>query len=190
MVGAPPETVPHQGLRRVEQPWSVDDARGVRSINWPADPSRLLVDEHDVVLGNGHTVRRYALADVAGYLTWPDGARHLVLEDGWGVSVIPSAWATGEQVVRRLDGLVPAELHLPQPPETAPDPVARAGATQRWWIAAQRRRRPILEGLVVLLLLASVVAVVSTGQMPLHRLVIPGIVVLLGVLVARERMDD
>ena len=167
LMGAPPATAPHTRLRTVEQPYVAERARGGRSANWPGDTSRLHVDEHDLVIGDSGVVRRYALAEVAGYLTWGTGARQLVLQDGWSFTLVPEVWAKGERHVSRLDAVLPAYLHLPQPDDTAPTAEARAGAVQRWGVAAQRERRWIFAGLILLALLAGGwVLAEAVGGMP------------------------
>jgi hypothetical protein len=133
VVGAPPGTSPHPRLRVIEQPESGDSVRGTRSVNWPAESVRLAVRDDAVTLGDARGHLRYPLREVAGYLVWDSGARGIVLSDGWSLVVRPDGWTGGGKLVERLDALVGPELHLPQPKETGPDPVARDPFLRRWW---------------------------------------------------------
>lgn len=138
IVGAPPGTAPHPGLRVIAQPESGEAVRGTRSVNWPAEPVRLAVREDALTLGDARGHLRYPLGDVAGYLVWESGARAIILEDGWSLLVRPDAWTGGRKVVERLDALVDPALHLPQPAETGPDPVVRDPFPRRWWQGLNR----------------------------------------------------
>lgn len=135
IAGVPPGTTPHTRLPVIAQPLHPTPARGTRSANWPADDSRLALEdgpESLVTIGNRRGQHRYPLDEVAGYLVWDDGTRGLVLADGWSISIRPDTWRKGRQLVARLDDLVPAELHLPQPPETSPATAQPVGVARRW----------------------------------------------------------
>lgn len=133
IVGAPAATAPHTRLQVIEQPQSDERARGTRSANWPADAARLAVTDSVVTIGDARGHFRYPLDEVAGYMTWDTGSRGVVLANGWGFRLLPDAWNRGEDQVRRLDELVGSDLHLPQPAETAPEPVTPEPAARRWW---------------------------------------------------------
>ncbi len=103
-----------------------------------------------LTIGDRQSHYQFPLHDLAGYLTWENGARRLVQADGWGFTLVPGAWQGGEAHRQRLDSLVPAGLHLPQPPETAPEPLAPESLVRRWWLAVVRSWRDA--GLVLALL--------------------------------------
>lgn len=151
MVGAPPATAPHRRLRLVEQKVVPTPATGKRSANWPADDARLAVTEQMVTFGGPQGHLQYALDDVVGYFTWDNGARRLVQHDGWGFVLAPGAWWGGDGPRRRLDALVPDHLHLPQPPETAPEPVVPEPFARRWWLGMLRWFGGPVRSVIVLL---------------------------------------
>ena len=169
IAGVPPATAPHTRLPVITQPMHPAPAKGTRSANWPADGSRLALEdgaERLVTVGNRHGHHRYPLDEVAGYLTWDDGTRGLVLADGWSVSVRPDSWRTGRRLVARLDDLVPPELHLPQPAETSPGSGTETVGVVRRWSGGVRRWTGEMAGPDWLpgalgLLLVAVVAVVA-----------------------------
>ena len=171
IAGVPPATAPHTRLPVITQPLHPSAARGVRSANWPADGSRLHVEdgaEQLVTVGNRRGHHRYRVDDVAGYLTWPDGARGLVLADGWSLSIQPDAWRKGRRLVARLDDLVPSELHLPQPSDTSPASGTQTAGMARRWSGGVRRWTAEMAGpdwlpTALGLLVVAVVAVVAVA---------------------------
>lgn len=138
LVGAPPATAPHPRLRVIEQPESGEPVRGTRGVNWPADPTRISVRDSTIRVGDARGHVAYPLDDVAAYLTWETGARALILDDGWTLSLRPDAWARGPRVVEQVDALVREDLHLPQPTETAPEPFVPVPIARRWWLGLTR----------------------------------------------------
>lgn len=119
---------------------------GHRSRSWPADDSRFAVMPDIVEVSDGLTARQMAIRDVAGMLTFPDGARHLIDHRGWGLTLEPEAWHRGATLITHLDRAVPAQLHLPQPARHDLQPLPRAGLWQRF-------RVPISVALVIALYL-------------------------------------
>ncbi|MCF6377027.1 hypothetical protein L2K70_05390 [Nocardioides KLBMP 9356] len=175
MVGAPSGTHEHPALSMVEQPQVTALRKGVRSVNWPADASRMHLVDRVLVVGNDRSAVQYPVDDLAGYLTWEDGARGLVLADGWSFSIVPAAWSGGTDYVARLDQLVPRELHLPQPRTTAPEPPPRHGLVARWSGGLRRTTSARAARALALLLWLLVAAVVVSVMVALAVYYPPGL---------------
>lgn len=177
IVGAPPATAPHRRLEAIQQPFVQARTKGARSSNWPADDSVLGITDDMVTFGDRQVQYQFAMDDVAGYYQWDNGGRRLVLEDGWGFTLVPGAWSEGERHQRRLDELVTDRLHLPQPPETAPEPVVPQTLARRWWLGMLRWfGGPVRAVLVLLALLWCLYAVgqgVSQGEYALSLVFFP-----------------
>ncbi len=169
IVGAPPSTAPHRRLKLSEQPVVATPAKGTRSANWPADDYRLGVTESMLTVGDSRLHYQYDLGDLAGYFTWENGARRLVLPDGWGFTFVPTAWARGNDHVRRLDSLVKDDLHLPQPDETAPEPAQRDHVAERLWRGLVRwggGTTPAVVIVAVVLAYLAAIAYAVVGDLP------------------------
>ncbi|WP_076264133.1 hypothetical protein [Intrasporangium flavum] len=69
-------------------------------------------------VGNGMLSTVY-FDDLAGVVTYPDGARQLTGRDGWSVLVEPNLYRRGRAVVAAIDRSVSADLLLPQAPRDA-----------------------------------------------------------------------
>ena len=186
IVGAPPGTSTHTRMPVAHQQLFPGRHRGTRSSHWPADSSRIAVSDEMVAVGDGRGHVRYPLDSVAGYLTWDSGARGLVLADGWSFTLEPTAWSRGDALVRRLDQLVPADRHLPQPGTTAPQRRSPASAADRW--AGGLRRvtswSPELRGLLrAVLVLVMVVAAIIGAVVVSWRTGSAGPVAVTGILI-------
>ena len=194
IAGVPPATAPHTRLPIITQPMHPAAAKGVRSANWPADDSRLDLEngaEQLVTVGNRHGHHRYPVDKVAGYLTWDDGTRALVLADGWSLSIRPDAWHKGRRLLARLDALVPSELHLPQPSETSPGSGTQTVGLARRWSGGVRRLASDASGAVrpgVVAWWVLVVAIAVAGVALGHPQVIGALFI--GQLISLSMRDD
>lgn len=133
MVGLPSEATLPPRLRALKFRTTYPKAKGVtvRSINWPASDGRVVVADDRLEVSSGGVAREVKLAEAEGMLVFPDGLRHLMRRDGYGLTVDPAQWSRGSHAVTRLDAVVPAHLHLPQPARDMV-PVPRLRVFQRW----------------------------------------------------------
>lgn len=177
IVGAPPATAPHRRLEAIQQPVVRARTTGARSSNWPADDSVLGITDDMVTFGDRQVQYQFSMSDVAGYYRWDNGGRRLVLQDGWGFTLVPGAWSGGDRHQRRLDELVTDGLHLPQPPETAPEPVEPQPLARRWWLGMLRWFGGPIRAVIVLLALLwcllGVVQGVGEGEYALSLVFVP-----------------
>ncbi|MGL5908858.1 MAG: hypothetical protein ACRCZP_02580, partial [Phycicoccus sp.] len=88
--------------------------------------------------GEPATGQRVALDDVAGLLAVPDGARHVITQEGWGLTVEPTMWSGGSTAVELLDLLVPLEKHIPVSARDAASVPRPLPVWRRWWFGARR----------------------------------------------------
>lgn len=117
LLGLPHEAVERVPVRMITQPTTtprVPPMAGRKHTNWPGCLDRLFVDTNGTVLATGNKALDFAHQDLAAYLTFPSGIRHLVRANGWGLTIDPVEWSGGAQVVAWLDACVPAALHAPQ----------------------------------------------------------------------------
>ncbi|WP_436523878.1 M16 family metallopeptidase [Actinoplanes sp. HUAS TT8] len=77
---------------------------------------RLIAGEHGVSAVDPETVVTVRFDRCAAVLTWPDGARRFVGEDGIQVHVEPTLIGHGHAVVAALDSRVRPELRVAMPP--------------------------------------------------------------------------
>lgn len=170
LLGLPAGATPPTDIPRVVQPVERGIVTGhrFRRADWPATAHALVVDDEDAHLLDGDQYTCYHARDIAGMLCWPDGGRHLVTFDGWGMTVEPEHWRGGRRAVELLDGMVPAARRLPMPER---EPIGRPevpNPLSRWWSALSR---PWSAGgmaiLGVLLVLAGVVPLVLGVTVPL-----------------------
>jgi hypothetical protein len=136
-----------------------------RSVHWPSDRAQLLLAEERIEIRSGEEARGAELSDVAALFQFPDGGRHVLRGDGYGIPLDPRWWRDGTEAVARLDALVPRHLHVPGA-ERELEPIPRMSLSTR--VAAHLdlvAELPALRwGLIALLLVGCVVAVVS--QLP------------------------
>lgn len=154
LIGAVPAALTGQFLPQLHFPASAPQPGGVevRSINWPANTERLrLHREHIEIAGEDQTLA-VGFEDLAAYLVYEDGLRHLLRHDGYGLSVDPRLWADGDEAVAFVDSRVPDELHLPQPAVDRA-PVERLSIWTRWagtYLDQTRHPSLAVVGMVVL----------------------------------------
>jgi len=175
LLGAPTRTRLPQRIRRAAYPSSPpwQDARAHRHRNWPLDRSRFSSGASGVEIVEGGKALQVASADVAGLMTWRDGARHLIGRDGWGITMVPDEWHHGTLLTRAIDALVPAELHL------LVDGVGSRGFRRLSW--AKRWSPPLRRGIASapgLALLAVVLAVVGIAASAAQVSIVAGASVL------------
>ncbi|WIM97198.1 insulinase family protein [Actinoplanes oblitus] len=77
---------------------------------------RLVAGEQGVSLVDGDSVATVWFDRCAAMLTWPDGARRLIGDDGVQVHLEPTLFAGGPAVVAALDSRVRPGLRAPMPP--------------------------------------------------------------------------
>lgn len=136
-----------------------------RNVHWPSDRAQLLLAEERIELRSGSEARGVDLSEVAALFRYPDGGRHVLREDGFGIPLDPRWWRDGTEAVSRLDSLVPQHLHVPGA-ERELDPVPRVSATVRVRsVLASIAERPLLKWsvFVVTMLLSVVVGVALPG---------------------------
>ncbi|WP_328789136.1 MULTISPECIES: M16 family metallopeptidase [unclassified Streptomyces] len=104
----------------------------------------LLVADDGISLtapGNQVTVRYAACALMQAY---PDGARHLIGDDGFALTIEPTLYRIGAAELARIDAAVPPSAvvpmpprdpaRIPQPPEPVKEPVRQAWFTALLWV--------------------------------------------------------
>jgi zinc protease len=103
-------------LYPTEQPYRVD-GRTYKRRGLPlrrAGPERELVaGDEGVTLVGVDFVNTVRFRDVEGVLKWADGSRTLVGEDAAFITVDPSIWRGGAEIVARIDATVPADRFVP-----------------------------------------------------------------------------
>lgn len=159
LLGVPASAAWNEEYPVLRMPVHADPLPGTRfrARDFPATSAVLLVDESGVQVGSAGAWQRIELDDVAGVLATPDGARHVVSRNGWGLAVEPTLWSGGHRAVEMLDLLVPDDKHLPvsaRDPDAVPRPLP---VWRRWWTAARRWEWswPLLVVLVVAVLAAT-----------------------------------
>ncbi|HXH79792.1 MAG TPA: hypothetical protein VNJ48_14930 [Nocardioides sp.] len=150
LLAMPPLADEQQMIRMVTQPTTtprVPPTQGRKHANWPACLDRLIVDGHGTVLASGDQALDYPHADLAAYLTYPSGIRHLVRADGWGLTIDPAQWSGGSGVVASLDAAVPGDLHTPQREREGRESFNRAslGGRYRPLLALNTRKDPVVK---------------------------------------------
>ena len=123
---------------RPTQPQPSSDS--FRSIDWPADVSRLRVDDQHVQMvdpraGEALVVRT---DEVVGMFAYGDGLRHVVRSDGYGITIDPRRWRQGARAVELLDRVVDEAVHLPHPPVDRPEVVPQP-PLKRYWAGLRSR---------------------------------------------------
>jgi hypothetical protein len=168
-LGGPPASLAGVEFPRLTFPVSPPSEGGVeyRSLNWPADVSRLRVTESRIELSGEAYTRAIDLDDVVGWYVHADGLRQAVRRDGYALGVDPRNWRQGDHAVAQLDARIPAELHLPHPASGA-DPLARSSAVRRWGpVLARPLRSPIVRmvavWIAIFVVAISILAVIANG---------------------------
>ncbi|WP_183095554.1 hypothetical protein [Nocardioides stalactiti] len=173
LLGAPAAADAGAHLRPMVFPRSAPGASkgGFRSINWPADVSRLRVLDHAFQITGSQATLEATYDDIVGLLVYADGVRTAVRGDGYTLTIDPLVWADGDRAVAELDRRIPVDRHLPHPATTPSDPPPRHGFVRRWWPALRRgMTSPTAAalGFVLTCLIVAVVVVsmVATGHLP------------------------
>jgi hypothetical protein len=134
LLGVPPGSAWEGQLPVLEFPRTSPSRRGKRhrSVNWPADRSRLVIDDTAVEISVKDEARRVPLEQVAALFTYDDGLRHVVRRDGYSLMIDPRVWRGGSSAVARLDAAVPEDLHLPHPMPQGGTVPQRLSVGRRW----------------------------------------------------------
>jgi hypothetical protein len=94
---------------------------------------------HAVQIMSGGRSVTVPIADVAGLMTFPDGARNLISVEGWSIAVEPNLYRQGRRLVEHIDAAVPLEKHLPQQARDTTDIPQRPPLWKRTLASARRR---------------------------------------------------
>lgn len=139
LLGRPAEAREVPGLTLLERP-EIRPTPGqeFRSINWPADRTRLTVGPAGVQVHDDGRRLGVRLDDSVGTLVYSDGKRVVLSRDGWNLAVDPADWHDGAKAVSLIDEHVPRDLLLPQPDQDWGPAPRRLGAWRRWWPAFLR----------------------------------------------------
>jgi zinc protease len=182
LLGAPAEAVSGSPLPVLSFPLlpTRPDGQSFRSINWPADRDRLRIQRDRIEVSDGDSARVVRFDDLAGYLTFEDGVRHLLRSDGYGITIDPAWWTRGSSAVAAVDARVPTDLHLPQPAPPERPPVERWSFLRRWWHGVREAlTSPWNASVALILLLTPILTVVGMNVRDrsfVEALVIAGVV--------------
>jgi zinc protease len=134
LVGLPGDTAWRDEMPRIRPRTVVPVVKGRRhrSLNWPTERARLVVGDDAIQLSWGDEARVVRLRDAEGVLAHENGLRHVVGQDGYGITVNPYMWHGGADAVRRLDERTPPAKRLPMPPADGLERPARLGLVRRW----------------------------------------------------------
>ncbi len=134
LLGVPPGSTWKGQLPVLEFPRASPTRSGKRhrSVNWPADRSRLTINDTAVEISVKDEARRVPFEQVAAVFTFDDGLRHVVRHDGYSLTVDPRAWQAGTSAVARLDAALPEHLHLPHPTPQGVSAPQRLSVARRW----------------------------------------------------------
>jgi hypothetical protein len=132
MLGVPPDA-PQQRrpVHWLQQPSQTPlSGRSYRAMDYPVDRSHIILADCGVQAAHGDARRGVMFNDLAGVLAFPDGGRTVISRDAYHLVIEPTLWRDGAQLVADLDGLVPQELHIPQPKRPA-ETIPRPQSTRR-----------------------------------------------------------
>jgi len=139
LLGLPEESRVPSGFREVAHPrWETLDATSAHA--HVDGVSRILLGPKGIQYSAPASVVTVLYSDLAGLITYPDGARRAVSADGWTVVVEPSLLRRGDAVTAALDANAPASVVLPQPARRPEEVPARPPLPWR----ARRRTRAAL----------------------------------------------
>lgn len=160
LLGVPGEARWEDEFERLSMPTRPTPLSGRRhrSREFPADRGQVIVGSEGVAVGSGEVWQQIRASDVAAVMAFPDGGRHVVAHDGWGVMVEPTLWRAGNDAADAVDRLVPADLRIPMPPrepQRVPRPAPLASVLRR-------SARPAL--VVVVTVLVVVAAAFGAGS--------------------------
>ena len=128
--------------------------RRFRHRDWPAVPVYVVVDDADAHLVEEPVHHCYHADDVAGLFVFGDGGRHVLLEEGWGLTIEPPLWRRGERLVSELDAMVPADRHLPMPARPDRDHGRAMPLPKRLWVGRKQLFSPYPAAAALAVLLA------------------------------------
>lgn len=168
-------------------------ARGHRSRNFPADRRAVRVTADRVQVGAAGEYRSVRVADVAGMLVFPDGARDILSADGWNIRVEPTLWARGYTLTQRIDEVIPDSLHIPmagRTPDHVPKPLRPPALVRHTVTGLRRNPRFMLSLWAALWLLVVTVITVRTGTPPVWGIFTTLVVVGVAVAKVRQELDD
>jgi hypothetical protein len=164
LLGAPartklPRRVPEASYPRTS-PWR--ETRGHRHMNWPRTRTRLSVGSSGVELVEGSESLQVPVVEVAALMKWPDGTRHVIGRDGWGLTMSPPEWHGGSALTHVLDRLVQPDLHL-QLDGTERSSFRRLSWRKRW---VPRLRTALFSapGLAILAVVLALVGILAARQ--------------------------
>lgn len=157
LVGLPPSAREFFMLPqlRLRLPEPAAGARTYRSANAPLDKSVLTVARNVVHVSAGGQHVGVSPRRAVGLIQMPDGGRHLVDKDGWGIVVEPTMWRGGRRAVNEIDRLVPAHLHVLMP-ERSPDDIPRPAS-----VVERYRRVAVLWSVLALALVTFAASLLS-----------------------------
>jgi zinc protease len=118
-----------------------------------------------------------AYDELAGMITFPDGGRSLIRQDGYQVTVEPTLWHKGEQAVALVDSGVPRALHIPLP-ERTPDQIPQTSVRTIDKLRAWTNRPVVWVPFLILLLL---LVVLTFGSVDIPAAVAKGLIVAVGI---------
>lgn len=131
---------------------TVADGRVFRHVDAPITESSLVLGPSQLSV---HTDRGYVTSRfdaLHAVMAYPDGARRLIDDAGYGITVEPTLWQSGSEVVQSLDQALDQRLYVSMPARATADiPSARINPRQRrrHWMF---RHRTTLDGLLMLIL--------------------------------------
>lgn len=166
LLGIPGHTAWNDQLPMLTFPVSTGPTRGKswRHREWPLNDAKLSVDESRVTVSHGKQIQTVALTDVAGMFCFADGARHLVSEEGWALTVEPDRWRGGSAAIQALDRVVPTTLHLPHPARDNITPFRPSPWPRRWWhfLASNRAVHALAIVVTIVALMIGIVVISSS----------------------------
>jgi zinc protease len=118
------------------EPGPAPAGRKFRPAGSPATKGALIVGQTSTQLQVEGNKVEAAYDDLAAMITFPDGGRQLIREDGFQVTLEPTLWRKGQQAVALVDSAVPRPLHIPLPERSADripqDKVRRIDKVRAW----------------------------------------------------------
>jgi len=168
LLGLPGETRWHGQLPLLRFPVTAatKGAKSYRSVDWPANKTRLAVADGVVEVIADGDANRVQVNDLAAMFTYEDRRRYLLRRDGYGFLVRADRWRGGDTAIARIDAMVPDTLRLPQ---TGGAPEApRLKTSRKWWSWLTAFLRPFTRtfdwytaGIIAMLLLGVVGSILA-----------------------------
>ena len=142
LVGVPGETAVLDGWPILVPPSYAPVAVGPRIFkhrDWPASTDELWLTDDVVHVSFGTHSRSMRFDKIEALFVFDDGGRYLVDRDGWGISIEPFDWSSGEIAVGILDKIVEPGRHCPRPARELTPP-KRMPFLKRWLGGVRRFR--------------------------------------------------